>query len=468
MEFLSQHVIAPTGHYMILLEFLAALVYVIHLPFVGVVLGATALSMFLTFRDREVPDARFARLAGDIVETFLGSNAALFVLGVFPLLVLPVVYVQWFHGTDATPVRYIPWAIAPAVLGMIFVVRYRNSFVERRVRYAYHMRTGLLAVGLLKVAYFILLASVARLHDPEKWYRVKNIVILLLNWNVIWKFGFFLHLAMAFTGAAILVWLVAMRRDELARDPDYARFVTRWGGGLLVAFSLALPVYWLFYVFTTPDVAFDNTVYGLATLLVAVGLCVALEAVGVLGGRDVRPLRIVVAFGALMVIGSTVDLRAMANANREHFRLVEMEAEQEKALRQAEIESRMQAATGAAGAPPAESAPAGGAAGTAGEPDPALVGVGEKLYQMKGCMACHSTDGTPRVGPSFKGVWGHPVTVVAGGTEKTLTVDVDYVRRSILDPTSEVVKGYQPLMPPQPLTDREIDALVSFIRSLGP
>ena len=31
---------------------------------------------------------------------------------------------------------------------------------------------------------------------------------------------------------------------------------------------------------------------------------------------------------------------------------------------------------------------------------------GAQLFQEKGCMACHSMDGTPRVGPSLKGLFG--------------------------------------------------------------
>lgn len=42
---------------------------------------------------------------------------------------------------------------------------------------------------------------------------------------------------------------------------------------------------------------------------------------------------------------------------------------------------------------------------------------GERLYQMYGCMACHSTDGTlvGKVGPSWKGLYGSEREIAKGG-----------------------------------------------------
>jgi cytochrome c oxidase subunit 2 len=34
---------------------------------------------------------------------------------------------------------------------------------------------------------------------------------------------------------------------------------------------------------------------------------------------------------------------------------------------------------------------------------------GAQLFQEKGCMACHSIDGTTRVGPTLKGFFGNPM-----------------------------------------------------------
>ncbi len=93
---------------------------------------------------------------------------------------------------------------------------------------------------------------------------------------------------------------------------------------------------------------------------------------------------------------------------------------------------------------------------------------GAKLFQEKGCFACHSIDGTPKVGPTLKGVYGHKVTVLTAGKERQVTVDDAYLKTSILDPQADVVKGFPPVMPPQKglLTDEEVGALIAYLKTL--
>jgi cytochrome c oxidase subunit 2 len=91
---------------------------------------------------------------------------------------------------------------------------------------------------------------------------------------------------------------------------------------------------------------------------------------------------------------------------------------------------------------------------------------GKELLEKHGCLGCHSLDGTPKVGPTFKGIWGQRVTVLTNGVERTLTVDEEYLRRSILEPNADVVKGFPPVMPSYAgtLTADEINAIIGFIR----
>jgi cytochrome c oxidase subunit 2 len=90
---------------------------------------------------------------------------------------------------------------------------------------------------------------------------------------------------------------------------------------------------------------------------------------------------------------------------------------------------------------------------------------GEKIYKEKGCNACHSVDGTVVVGPSFKGLVGHDVELEGGST---VTADENYIRQSILEPQSQVVKGFQPVMPSFKgiLTDDDISSLIAYMKTL--
>lgn len=91
---------------------------------------------------------------------------------------------------------------------------------------------------------------------------------------------------------------------------------------------------------------------------------------------------------------------------------------------------------------------------------------GAQLLQEKGCMACHSIDGTPRVGPTLQGLLGKTVTVLTEGKERKLLADETYLKRSILEPNADVVKGFPPIMSPQKMTDDEMNEIINYLREL--
>ena len=97
---------------------------------------------------------------------------------------------------------------------------------------------------------------------------------------------------------------------------------------------------------------------------------------------------------------------------------------------------------------------------------------GERLYQMYGCMACHSTDGTlvGKVGPSWKGLYGSE-REIAKGQKGKFKADEAYLRESITNPSAKVVKGFEKFDTGMPiyngiLNDGQIESLILYIKSL--
>lgn len=94
-----------------------------------------------------------------------------------------------------------------------------------------------------------------------------------------------------------------------------------------------------------------------------------------------------------------------------------------------------------------------------------LVDVGEIVAAEHGCLRCHTTDGSPHIGPSFAGLYRRTIPL-ADGTE--VVADEAYLTESMMDPLAYLHAGFQPVMPSYKgrLEPAETAALVELIKSL--
>lgn len=95
-----------------------------------------------------------------------------------------------------------------------------------------------------------------------------------------------------------------------------------------------------------------------------------------------------------------------------------------------------------------------------------MVDIGKKLYQEKGCVGCHTLNGTPSVGPTYKGLFGS-VRKLDNGQD--VNVDENYVRESILSPSAKVAAGFKAGVMPTfqgSFDDKEISAIIEFLKSV--
>lgn len=96
---------------------------------------------------------------------------------------------------------------------------------------------------------------------------------------------------------------------------------------------------------------------------------------------------------------------------------------------------------------------------------------GERQFASKGCNACHGVKpGEHKQGPNLVGKFGTQERLSLNnlGPEKTVTIDENYIRNSITDPASQIVEGYQPVMPTYKgiIKDEQIDAIIEYIKTL--
>ncbi|OHB76325.1 MAG: cytochrome c oxidase subunit II [Planctomycetes bacterium RBG_16_59_8] len=83
------------------------------------------------------------------------------------------------------------------------------------------------------------------------------------------------------------------------------------------------------------------------------------------------------------------------------------------------------------------------------------------------CASCHSLDGAPSVGPTFKGLLGRKSAVKENGKPLTVEVTEDYIRESIREPNRKIVDGFPAnVMQVQNLSDADVAAILEYLRTI--
>jgi cytochrome c oxidase subunit 2 len=91
---------------------------------------------------------------------------------------------------------------------------------------------------------------------------------------------------------------------------------------------------------------------------------------------------------------------------------------------------------------------------------------GRELFVQFDCVSCHES-GVRQRGPVLGNVYGKQEQLEGN---RTVLVDESYIRESVLDPKTQIVRGYEPVMPTYrgQLTEEQILALIAYIKSLSP
>lgn len=103
---------------------------------------------------------------------------------------------------------------------------------------------------------------------------------------------------------------------------------------------------------------------------------------------------------------------------------------------------------------------------TGPQPDPP----GFILLKNTGCLACHTIDGGKLVGPSFKGLFGSERTITSNGAEIKVTADENYIIKSVYEPDSEIVTGFNKgLMKSYKgiLSDADLKSVIDYLKTLN-
>lgn len=95
---------------------------------------------------------------------------------------------------------------------------------------------------------------------------------------------------------------------------------------------------------------------------------------------------------------------------------------------------------------------------------------GQALYDQFGCADCHAMDGSQDIAPALNDIKGKSQVILVDGVEQTITIDREYLRRAILNPEADLVKGFDALMPPfeGEIEPEQLELMIDFLLGEAP
>lgn len=426
----------PVEHYRLLL-FMLNLTFIVFVPYIGFLLGASMLAHREERKGRATGNALKVRFARDLVDVVLANKKVLVFLGILPALVLVFLYAQLLQQTPAIAVELAGWGFVLLLTAGVLLYAYKYTFDlagvldsllgkgqasdEAKQFAAVNLRThdAMGRWGIVSIAggLFLLTSAIAVAVNPASWVSIGAIWELFITPDVYVKYLQFLALALGATGLGILFFFFAWEGGKKL-DPEYAAYVRKKGVDLAVVSLLVQPVLILLSLLFLPAEALSGTMIALAgiavlMLLLALQLLYAMQKEGKLHYAAFAFF----AFICASAFTVTKDQLAIQNATKDHAaRLVVAHERQLEGLK----------AQLGIGAP---------------------LPTGEDIYNGK-CSACHLFD-QKKVGPPYSLV----LPKYAGKKADMIAF--------VLNP-AKIDPAYPP-MPNQGLKPAEADSIVSYL-----
>lgn len=345
MEFFNQYVLPPSADHLELLRYLLMLTYLVFLPYLGIVIGSTILSLILNLGYKDVGNDVYALIAKDLMDMAIPSKTAALVFGILPLPVIWVVYGQWFIHSTVNTMHLLPVGALFVIAGLVTLMRYKGGFSPTGRNSMINIGLGAMGLGAVVLGAYVLFGSVTRFFDPERWFLTNHAIRTLTSWNLIWRFMFYMSASLAITGGAILFFFFRWPGEARKMPDDEARFMKNIGAGVAVGGMVLFPIVGFFYHFTLPIVALSPSLYGVGIAMLAVVFIAFVYAYrAIIEPRPrfgVRAFVLFIVLFSLMIVGDQITL---VNATREHIAGLVTEADEREAEVKLEREAEMAAA----------------------------------------------------------------------------------------------------------------------------
>ena len=281
MNFLDNFVLPQSSEHIELLHYLLMLIMFLFVPFISILFGGTALSIYYRRMGLNEKNPMFLRFAHDVIETLTINKSMGIIIGIVPLLTSILIYAQLLHSTESSTVYYLLFSSMLTAFSVILIYTFRYSVIfsglfdsikniipednntseiiknYRDGSRALSIRSGRYGLIFLFVALYLLVAAIS------------NALYPLFSFEVIVRFLQFIAAAFTITGGAIFFAFFYWDGGKNIEDDNYRAFVKKIAINITFTGALIQPIFLTYDFIALPSFALSGAVftYGMIAIL---------------------------------------------------------------------------------------------------------------------------------------------------------------------------------------------------------
>ncbi len=225
MEFLDKAILPQSAHHMVLIKYLIVVAFVLLIPYLSLLLGNLAYSLYFRKRAIRENNENFYKLSEDMIEMITFNKGVAFALGIVPMLSAMFGFAQLLNQTSASVHGYLFISLLFLINALLLIYSYKNGFLfkvkvndenpnvtnteknriakqERAVKI--FGKSGKYGIYLLLISIYIFCGAIQLSFDTERWQSVGNIGEMVFSFNALISFAQFIISAFLITSAMIL------------------------------------------------------------------------------------------------------------------------------------------------------------------------------------------------------------------------------------------------------------------------
>ena len=291
MNFFDSIVLPQSAEHIQLLHYLMILIQFLFLPFLGVVLVGTFLSLRYWKKGLKEKNHLYILFSKDIIDIVTLNKSFGVALGVLPVVTSILIYAQLLHKSNSSVLIILVIAVPLIIIGLIFIYAFKysltftdlfeslksnlnlDSTVKQKVSKFEKgsnnlaRRSGIGGLAFLVVGSWYYISAISSAVFSESW-EAGNQLSIIFSLSAVLSYAQYLLIAFAITGSAILFAFFYWEGGKENLTEEYKDFVKRIS--LIVTFTalILLPLMLLINILLLPKSSLSGSVFSYSLIAV--------------------------------------------------------------------------------------------------------------------------------------------------------------------------------------------------------